>query len=400
MRLLPQSPRRLLALLLLLVAAGLAAPVLAIALRGDALLEELTPRFANTATRALIAEAARPYAPAPDPSISPLEAGELFHALRARPGHNHQHGFRFRSDIAPAPRVDASAPYPGDSLFPGLSGGSGWDGPNPLRVFDAVAGPLTADQRRYLDAVLAAPVWSPWDRLAQAPAADLVAGQFVLPFGDSATFHAMPIARFAATKEMAYASVTRSAAHLAAGRRDAAEHALRSVIGVGFVLNDNATTLIDQLIGVVVVNIGRDALLDLWTRTGDPRASTLRARIDSLTAVAEGASPPDIAMRGRDIELAVLSRLRSCATVRGVLTGPSESDDRDFAARRAALARFPGEQALFDLIARYPDSAVTDFSARGESALGADLIRELGDAASFVLRNPRLANCTRYAVMF
>ena len=125
--------------------------------------------------------------------------------------------------------------------------------------------------------VATAPLWTQYDLIARAPAVDILGGRFVMPFPDDALIFQMPILRFAATKELAYAGVSRAAYHLAVGERAEAEAALRSIIGFGFAIIDNGTFVIDGLIGQVIVGIGRDALERFYTLTGDPRAAAVVA---------------------------------------------------------------------------------------------------------------------------
>src|SRR5450759_5940407 len=87
----------------------------------------------------------------------------------------------------------------------------------------------------------------------------------------------MPILRVAATKELAYAGVSRAAYYLALGQRAEAEAALKSIIGFGFAIIDNGTFAIDGLIGRVIVGIGRDALERFYTLTGNLRAAAVVA---------------------------------------------------------------------------------------------------------------------------
>ncbi len=395
MRLKPMTPLRTLVVLTATALLTLSVPLLLIAASGDRVRSALRlPGAATTQQRLVVASALRPFAPARDSSISPLEAGEAFHALRAEGDRAPVSGFVFRADVPPATPVWSEVPFP-DSLFP-TAGSTSWLGPDHLRILDVARAPLSPAQRGYLRDVANASAWRHWDRLARAPHVDFIGGQFVLPFADSALWFSMPIPRFAATKSYAYASVARAAHHLAAGRADSATTALQSAIGVGFAFIDNGNTLIDQLIGVVIVGIGHTALQELWTITADPRGAGLAAAVDSLTAASTRPNAPAVATRGLEVERAVHERLGVCASLRGVLFGPDQDAERTLALRRAALARTPGEEALFDLIAAMPSTR-----SDGEWSLNTDIrpwyvapVLAIAHVTGTVLRNPRVEPCT------
>jgi hypothetical protein len=397
MRLLPRSPARLGLLLLLVVATALSAPLLLIASRADATTALLSPPFANTSQKVLVADAARAYRPSADSSISPISAGEAFHALRTAAPSTAAGGIALRDDVPALTAPWTSAPYP-DSLFPELSRG-GWDGPQHTTLLASIADGTTPEQRAWLAALAAAPAWETWDRLGRAPQVDFVAGRFVLPFGDSAQWFNLPIPKFAQTKAYAYASVARAGHYLAIGDREGAARALQSALGVGFAMVDDGNTLIEQLIGVVIVGIGRDALVQLWTLSGDPRGPALKAATDSLTRVAEAPNAPAVSMRGLEVERAALARLMVCSSVGGALRGPDATADREFGLRRAALARTPGEEAMFDLIGKLPAGLGTAggwFDMQTTAASRALLT--LGRVSGTVLRSPTLAPCTALAL--
>src|SRR5690606_12304510 len=143
---------------------------------------------------------------------------------------------------------------------------------------------------------------------------------------------------------------SRAAAHLAAGRPDSAEHALRSTIGFGFAMVDNGVSLIEQLIGVVIVNIGRTALTKLYTITNDPRAVALSAAVDSVTALsktADAARPP---LRAMAAEEAMMISVLPCTNLRELLGGISTEHQAKIDSLRAGFVRYPSEDAMFDLI--------------------------------------------------
>ena len=365
-------------------------------------------QVATTAERNLTADLARPYGIAPDPRITPEQAGIAFNALQpvGRKGGD----FKFRQ-VANRPE----APWRTWQLEPALfsyARPSGWDGPNSLEVLAAAKKGFSPKEKEVLQAIAAAPVWRDYETFAKAPAADLIGGRFELPFSADASVFNMPIARFTATKELAYASVSRAAWHLSEGRRDSAEFVLRTTISFGQAMTDNATFLIDQLIGNAVTGIGRTALGQFYTITGDPRAAavsaigktignpgkpgnlaasvprelqeiqagTLDERRQRLISIA---TTPAYSRAIRQSALMDLA-LSSCTKVGELLTGPNTSARTAFTQARRDLARTPGEAATLDLIenslSRYPARMTNGFE----------------DAAQFVGRlyfNPRLSTC-------
>ena len=101
----------------------------------------------------------------------------------------------------------------------------------------------------------------------------------------------------------------------------------------------------------------------------------------------------------RTIRLEGLRKLvfASCGSVRGTLLGPS-ADVRDaFDGAGRALARYPSEQAYVDLLHR----GVDRFEASGVSANGIAerAIMSAAIATSTLLGNPRVAACTRVALV-
>ncbi len=371
----------------------IAVPVVAVAIGGRTLDGMIRPMFSNTTKKAMVAEAARPFTVQVDSSITPMAAGEAMHSMRAKDSDGGR--FRFRTDVPIATAPWQFAPYD-STLFPTLGGVSSWEGPDFRAIIKYAAGTPTAAQRAYLNAVASAPVWQAFDRVGAAPAVDYIGGTFVIPFAYDATWLEMPIPRFASTKMYAYASAARAAAHLANARPDSAEHALRSTISFGFSMSDNATTLIEQLVGVVIVDIGRAGLQQFFEVTKDPRGALLAARVDSFTTLSETPGD-DSAMRGLAIERAALAAVAPCTNVRELLFGLSDAHRAEMEATRRRFQRFPSDSALFDMIEAGPSRwtlspASTGWIQRQFVAISRTAGRLLG--------NPRLGGCaTVMAVM-
>lgn len=368
----------------------LAIPVYIVVFGGSTLADLLKLNMGSTSKRALIAEAARPYSLPTDASITPMQAGEALYSLRAEKDRIGG-AFVFRTDVqAVTPRWLETA-YD-TTLFPGMKSG-GWDGPNPQEILALAAARPTPAQRAYLNAIAADPIWRVWDQIGSAAAVDGLGGQFVIPFAENALWYDMPIPKFAATKEVAYAGIARAAAHLAAQRPDSAEHALRSVVAFGFAMSDNASTIIEQLIGVVIVGIGRDGLQQFYTIRKDPRGAQLAARVDSLTKLSEagGELPP---LRSMGFEGATQPALAPCTNVKELMFGRSDENQARLDSLRTSVARYPSEQAFFDMLEKNVEAGALE--GFGETRSPGVLMRAIYGAsrvAGTVMGNPRLAMC-------
>lgn len=388
--------KRLLKLAAILVVATLlvviAVPVVAVAIGGRTLDAMMRPKFANTTKRAMVAEAARIFTVPVDSSITPLAAGEAMHSMRVK---DYDGGrFRYRTDVPVATAPWQFASYD-STLFPTLKSYSAWEGPDSRAIIKYAAGTSTPAQRAYLNRIAAAPVWQAFDRVGAAPAVDFIGGTFVIPFADDAAWPEMPIPRFAVTKNYAYASTARAAAHLANARPDSAEHALRSTISFGFAISDNATTLIEQLIGVVIVEIGRAGLEQFFEVTKDPRGALLAARVDSFTALSETPGD-DSAMRGLAIERAALTSVAPCTNVRELIFGLSDEHRAEMEATRRRFQRFPSDSALFDMI----DAGPTRFTLSPASTgwIQRQFVN-ISRTAGRLTGNPRLGGCATAMAM-
>ncbi|MEO8623212.1 MAG: hypothetical protein ABI625_19200, partial [bacterium] len=249
----------------------------------------------NTNERVARVELLRPLLIPKDPSITPLQAGLAFSALNpviASPGF----------PLLTAPNEPAMSWRTGtlaDDMFAGVRPISLFNGPSSQTILEAVAKGFTPKEMDYLRSLAASPAWREFDLVARAPAVDFIGGRFRIPFAADATVDRMPIPSY--KKEMAYASVSRAAYYMAIGQRDSAETALRAIVSYGFALVDNGTSLMDEMMGTVIIGIGRDALeryyliahaaqaarpdfvlgaepdqlLNFWVLTRDPRGQAL-----------------------------------------------------------------------------------------------------------------------------
>ena len=357
----------------------------------------------NTNVRARIAQSAgaRPLALPKDPSITPMQAGLAFNALQEKV---EAKGFPM---IEPAVRPEASWEHA--IITPDMfrtAQPTVYHGPNSQAILEAVAKGFTPKEMAYLKTLATAPVWKNFDLVARAPAVDFIGGRFKVPFGAGVTAPDLPIIRFKDVREIAYAATSRAAYHMALGQRDSAETILRSVLSFGYALVDNGTSMIDELIGTVIVGAGRDALQRFYVITSDPRASSPALmpppRVDgkagpAITRANEeerrrliALSQDPKAFPGERYEALRMLSLSACTNVRELMFGPRIEVTNAYRAASTGLARTPAERALVELISREPKLArypITYGPVTGMAMSAAAV-------AGTVLHNPRLETCT------
>lgn len=369
----------------------------------------LTPDWTS---RLIVAEVARPYTLPKTGSMTADEAGAtLFRLEPARAGQ--PTGFTYREvgthETFPWRETELT-----EDMFrtarPVVSPGL----PASTKVILAARAGFSPKERAVLRAIGAAPLWTSYDAVARAPQVDVLGGRLVVPFTDPDARPGMiPIARFSDTKELAYAGVARAAWHLSEGRQAEAELAIQSVISHGFTLIDNSLFAIDQLIGAVVVGIGRDALQQYFTVVGDPRAATLdRDHADAVRRMELAARrssytpPPGTSYIGRRNFARSLAwdataprpivfehGLRgineaTCGDPREVLLGPAPETRAAYARVGRDLARFESEREVLRLLLEEP-SAPLSAGALAE----AGVLYRTGDVIGRIYFNPTLGNC-------
>jgi hypothetical protein len=359
-------------------------------------------RFDNTMEKQFAADVMREYALPKDASISVAEAGRAFVALQ--PARKNAGGYIVRS----APVV-AEPPWRGmeldSTLFVG-AGNSSYEGPS-SGVINASAKGFNAREREVLRLIATAPQWRDWDIVARAPKLDIIGARFEIPFGKDVHIYEMPILSFGVTKEYGYAAVSRAAWHLSEGRRDSAETILRAIVSNGFALSDNASSAIDQLIGNVIVGIGKDALIRFYSLSNDPRGPAIEAAVERARRLpaAAGASilVRDFVKRigsieeaiddpalGRGIRMEMLGvRARaSCGDARELVFGQRAETRAVFDRARADLARYPSERAVIDLLQNSTHAPVSQWlgTRQDNAAIALDMLGR-------IYFNPRLPSC-------
>jgi len=272
---------------------------------------------------------------------------------------------------------------------------------------------LSAEELGYLRTVSEAPIWKDFDRVATAQTVDLIGGQFVLPFPKDAFVPAMPVVRYGEMRELATAAVTRAAHYVAVRDLDRAETALKTAVSFGFMLMDNATSSIDAAVGRAIANIGADGLVQLYTiqlrddlvaqvrmpkEFSQDDSRRLRWRVDADEPRARVLATANNAALPRGIRLESLRSLsfQSCGNVREVLLGPDKAVRDAFEHAKTTPARFPSEVAYIDLMSHMTERVPLE---TGEKMGPKRFIVGAATVAGAVLNNPRVAACTRMAMM-
>lgn len=323
------------------------------------------PNFDSYRPRAAAAEAYRSYTSDGDVSVTPEEAGQLLHDLMFvgvddSPGPGER-----------APVVAFEEPWftdPDDEGGPLFLPRHLWGDSLITRVDRG----LSEEQLGYLDAIVDHPASDLFSRLASATALDVGSARWVTPFPPGTTVATVPVPRFGAFRRAADVHVARAALAFEQGRVDEADALLREVVTVGFLLADEGPTLIDNLIGVTIVESGGAALASLYRASGQVEAS---AELSRLRLVAERAasrlpssfdtSPegfvnalPGLVLdstgvRGFRWEYFInLATIAPCMNVHRMVFGPGEEYTAFIEAARTALVRYPSEEAFFEM-ARY-----------------------------------------------
>lgn len=360
---------------------------------------------ASTRARVAQAERVRSLKLPADPSITPMQAGRAFNALQPV-----RESKQFPTLATPS---RAEPIWQSATLTPDMFANAPpnmFHGPSSTSVLEAVSKGFTPQEMAYLRTLASAPEWRDFDLVARASAVDFIGGRFRIPFAPGATAEQLPIPQYKTSREMAYAAVSRAAYHMAIGQRDSAEMVLRSIVSFGFALMDNGTTLIDELIGNVIIGVGRDGLQRFYVITHDPRAGSPAvmqpARVANASMrAAPGAAGPSLddarrrliaevadpaRHRGERFESLRMLSMSSCTNVRELMFGARADVTDAIRDGRRNLARYPSEQALAELVSRAPEPQAANYPFNPIESLA----RSSATVAGLVLRNPRLPACS------
>lgn len=341
-------------------------PILALVVSGtigSALASFATPS-ANVRARFASVETLRRFALPLDPSISPTAAGEALHALLSV-------GRDDATRKEPEKRPVRLYREPWWPRYPGAATvlGSVW-------VDSLFARPrYTPAQLEYLRRMAAHPAHAEFATVAHAPAADVVGTRYDLPFGPNVSIVNLPIPSLASIRDGARAHLALAALELTDGRPARAEEAIREVISVGFRLVDDGPALVDNLVGMALVDLGGDALQGLYRATGKSRDAVdldwVRTSTRRAAERAVAGEPRWTAGAGlRAMPRIVLDSTQAkglrweyfgwtvvfapCASIRAVAFGPGEDYSAWLQSARQSLVRWPSDEALLDLAVRGP----------------------------------------------
>lgn len=348
----------------LVLAALVAVPVLTLipaSAIGPVLARVAVPRLAQVQERAARVEAYRDLRLAPDPAVDALEAGGILQDLL------YVGSTREQAPGEKAPRIRYEAPW-----LPAL------EGPNPVgaephrwpeEIFDRVRRDPTPDLMAFLDGIAAHPAHGDFARLARAAELDAIAARWDDDFAPGTSVANIPIPGFGGIRESAYAHLASAAADLARGRVGDAETKVAEVISVGFLLGDQGATLIENLIGHVLVGAGGTAMQRLYEAAGrgaDAAAVSALADAADRSALRFAPGPregtesfvrslPDLvtdtsAVRGLRWEYFILTAtLSPCLNLHRMVFG-ADAEYASFVERaHDSLVRWPSEEKLFAL---------------------------------------------------
>ena len=376
-------------------------PIGIVALRGPALMQ--MGSFSEYVHRGVVRnDVFRSLALPRDPSITPAQAGRAFAAIQ--PVKSGQ-GFRAIQPLAPPAMSWRDAPITAD-MFVGATPGTSHV-PSTKGILKAAQEGLSPKELEFLRVLAKAPAWRDFDIVAHAPAADLLGGQFHLPFEPDA-FSGFRPQDYKNIREMASAAVSRAAYHMAIGQQDSAVTILRTIVSFGFVMVDNGTASMDEVMGNQMVDIGRVALREYYALRNDPRSASLatapplgprpnpkRSNEESrarLIAIVTDQTRP----RAERFESLALLRMSSCSNVRELLTGPGSDVTNAIADARRTLVRYPSDRALVNLIG----VPVAERMPGGFSNPFSDLAVSAASVPGAVFHNPRFAACSRVLTLW
>ncbi len=343
---------------------------------GPILAETAVPTFVSVQEMAGAAEVLRAHRLETDPDVTPQAAGEaLQNLVFVGPTQWPEPGER-----PPRQPYDESW-FTDPDVFP--------DPFSETAARDLIAADFASfspEERASLAQAAEHPAHAEFERLAHAPMADVASARWTLPFGDGLSMFELPWPRFAALRTAGLAQIARAAVLMSQGRTADAEHAVRKVISAGFLLVDEGATLVDNLMGVALVNMGGDALEEIHDKTGRAQESEqLRSARESAGEAARlarvGNTEQDIhtllrgipdlvertdALRGLRWEyLATFNMLAPCINLQKTVFGPDATYDEWMERAEEALVRVPGEAALFDLASTGTGGSIDEAQSPG-----------------------------------
>lgn len=354
------------------------------------------------------------FAPVAVGDLSPEAAGLIYRALVTM--------LPADADRAPHPALRVVSPYAipwdvrgFDSTW--FRGARNVGGTIDRALFFAAARAGFTDEERAIAANIAEDsLWRDFDRLAQAPRADVIAATFTLPIAPTHSWSRLPIPRLTRLNDLSDGVGLRAAHHLAAGRRDSAEAVLGRLYALGILMDREGLTLIESFMGQRLAMNAlqmRRALHEAAPVAGSPaiiaRVTEIATLVDSAREAqrtarrqASGSTPTQIRQRllamSADTSLARGDRFEalailgyvSCGSLRELLLGPADDVTALRRDVRRTLARSASDSSFLEYLDRQAAEA-TDVTA--SAALFPRLYRSASHLLGRLTPNGRLAPC-------
>ncbi len=378
-----------------------------------------TPVLTVTRTKLQSLDLVRRFALPKDSAITPLEAGRAYYTILAIGNPNLAMQGTFPQH--PVPRLSALPELDDRELFPNRNG---WINSSEKTVFELARRGFTPRQREYLTRLAAHPAWAEFERVARAPDIDYLDARFVLPFPPDADSWSLPNPSYEGMRQLANANVARAAFLLSQGRRAEAELALRETVSFGLQMTDRGRTMLDDLIGVMIVGAGRRGLEQFFLTSGNPEGPALRDATAAWSARADSASTGTDPERERIMRMTPRQRrgyilglpadrslpmgyrygtlriasLAPCTDLDEMVFGPAPDMTSTFARARREMAYNAGDSALIDMMERVAERGPTVTGGLfGPEGSRRNLPKAIGIAAvrvvSAMLGNRRLDGC-------
>lgn len=313
--------------------------------------------------RAARAETFRSFRVDGDVTISPGEAGQLLHDLiwvgiDAEPPPGERPPSRpIAQPWLPVASDSGDNPF---SLQPYSWGDS---------LFERIGSGVTPEQRAYLRGVAEHPAVPGFRRLARATALDAGSARWERPFPAGVTMATIPVPRFGPLRDATHARIGAAGSAFLEGRPDEAEQILREVISVGFLLADDGPTLIDNLIGLTLVEAGGSGLSGFYRAAGRTASAAELSRMVQVAEAGARLIPTDLKVgneawvrslaemstdstlaRGLRWEYFInLTTLAPCLNVNRIVFGMGDEYTEYVARARESLVRWPSDEALFEI---------------------------------------------------